>query len=107
MSPSSSNRRPGPSASLKTSGPYGATPEAVRVSMIGAQRAAAQPDELRRVEPRLQIFEAIRNRVALVPDRRQAQQLALGDDRRDLRDRDNEDLVAAADGNAFEVRRAR
>ena len=70
------------------------------------QRAASEPDEMRRVETGLQILEAVRERVGFVPRRRQMEQLSFGDDRGDFLDRQDNDLVLMAHRDAFEDRRA-
>jgi hypothetical protein len=46
--------------------------------------AASEPDEARRIQPGFKVFQAIGNRIPLVLGRRQVEQLAFGDDRRDL-----------------------
>ena len=59
------------------------------------------------IEPRFEILQPVGDGVALVLDRREVEQLAFGDDRGDLRDRQDDDLVAPPDRDPLEVRRPR
>src|SRR3954469_4371350 len=58
--------------------------------------AAGKANELRRVEPRFQILQTIGDREVLVAPRLQMQELAVGDDRYDLIDRYEKDVILLA-----------
>src|SRR6476469_810473 len=69
------------------------------------ERAARQAHEPRGIQARFQVLESIRDRVALVRNRRDLQELAVGDDRRDLVDRDDHNVIAPSDGYTPQVPR--
>src|SRR5438552_8293257 len=71
------------------------------------QRAATEANELPGIEHPLEVFQAIRDGVPLVARRRDVEQLAVRDDRRNLLDGNNDDFFAMANGNPFEERRPR
>ena len=65
-------------------------------------RSAGKADESRRIQSRFEIVEPVVDRELLVPDRRQFEQLSVGDDRGDLPDGKKNDIITAPDRDSFE-----
>ena len=72
-----------------------------------SEGASTEADEPLGIEPSFEIFQAVIDRVAVALDRFEMQELAFGDNRRDLRHRDDDHLAPAANGNALDVARSR
>ena len=67
------------------------------------KRSSTEADEVRRIEPAFEILEPVGDRVSLLLDRRDVQELAFGHDRRDLMDRDDQDFLTMSHRNPLEI----
>ena len=83
-------------------GPPGERTDALECLKVG-KGAPAEADELLGVEPGFEILEAIGDGVGGLLEGGQVEQFALGDDRGDLANRDQQDLLSFSDGNALKV----
>src|SRR5262245_10763343 len=70
------------------------------------ERTAAEAHELSRFKPRSEITQPIPDRIRLVVGRFQVEQLAISDNRNETLDGHKDDLLAAADRYALELRPA-